>query len=191
MTASQLGLAAAAGLVSGFINAVAGGGTFITFGALLTGGSAALARSLGPWATGLLVVSGLSSIATGLAPLDQDTTLHAMAATPLFVAQPIALIVLGVATAVAATHIAVRFDGANALGLWPGAGLSLAWWGIVGGATLTLDQLGRAEMDVPTLACDAVRDAVYLDVAHRQAVFLEAGPDAPEHCAHTRHQFSG
>ena len=58
----------------------------------------------------------------------------------------LALIVLGVATAVAATHIAVRFDGANALGLWPGAGLSLAWWGIVGGATLTLDQLGRAEM---------------------------------------------
>ena len=71
-------------------------GSFMTFGVLLAGGAALLARPLGPWATGLLVVSGLSSVATGLAPLDQDGTLHAIAAPPLFVAQPIALIVLGV-----------------------------------------------------------------------------------------------
>lgn len=58
----------------------------------------------------------------------------------------LALIVLGVSTAVAATAIAVRFDGANALGLWPGAGLSLAWWGLVGAAVLTLDHIGRAEL---------------------------------------------
>ncbi len=45
--------------------------------------------------TGLLVVSGISSYATGLAPLDQDAALHAMAATPLFVAQPAALLLLG------------------------------------------------------------------------------------------------
>jgi hypothetical protein len=45
--------------------------------------------------TGLLVVSGVSSYATGLAPLDQDATLHAIAATPLFVAQPVALLLLG------------------------------------------------------------------------------------------------
>ena len=70
-------------------------GSFVGFGALLAGGAVLLNRSLGPWATGLLVVSGLSSVATGLAPLDQDATLHAVAATPLFVAQPIALIVLG------------------------------------------------------------------------------------------------
>ena len=44
---------------------------------------------------GLLVVSGVSSCATGLAPLDQDATLHAIAATPLFVAQPAALLLLG------------------------------------------------------------------------------------------------
>ncbi len=37
----------------------------------------------------------VSSAATGLAPLDQDATRHALAAAPLFVAQPIALIVLG------------------------------------------------------------------------------------------------
>ncbi|WP_147212928.1 DUF998 domain-containing protein, partial [Nocardioides szechwanensis] len=70
-------------------------GSFVGFGMLLAGGAALLSRPLGPWVTGLLVVSGLSSVATGLAPLDQDVTLHALAATPLFVAQPIALIVLG------------------------------------------------------------------------------------------------
>ena len=70
-------------------------GSFMGFGALLVGGALLLSRPLGPWVTALLVVSGLSSVATGLAPLDQDATLHATAAAPLFVAQPIALIVLG------------------------------------------------------------------------------------------------
>lgn len=70
-------------------------GSFMGFGALLVGGAVLLRRPLGPWVTGLLVVSGVSSAATGLAPLDQDATRHAMAAAPLFVAQPIALIVLG------------------------------------------------------------------------------------------------
>lgn len=73
-------------------------GSFIGFGALLAGGAWLSTKALGPWVTGLLVVSGASSVATGLAPLDQDPTLHAMAAMPLFVAQPIALIVLGVRT---------------------------------------------------------------------------------------------
>jgi hypothetical membrane protein len=70
-------------------------GSFLGFGALLTAGAVLLARPLGPWATGLLAISGVSSMATGLAPLDQDATLHAIAATPLFVAQPLALVVLG------------------------------------------------------------------------------------------------
>lgn len=70
-------------------------GSFMVFGVLMAGGAVLLTRSVGPWVTGLLVVSGLSSVATGLAPLDQDATLHAIAATPLFVAQPLALIVLG------------------------------------------------------------------------------------------------
>ncbi|WP_162794484.1 DUF998 domain-containing protein [Nocardioides houyundeii] len=70
-------------------------GSFVGFGALLVVGAVLLARTLGPWVTGLLVVSGLSSVATGLAPLDRDATLHAIAAGPLFTAQPIALIVLG------------------------------------------------------------------------------------------------
>ncbi len=70
-------------------------GSFLGFGALLAGGAVLLARPLGTWITALLVVSGLSSVATGFAPLDQDATLHALAATPLFVAQPLALILLG------------------------------------------------------------------------------------------------
>jgi hypothetical membrane protein len=70
-------------------------GSFMAYGALLAGGAVLLARPLGPGVTALLVVSGASSFATGLAPLDQDATLHAMAATPLFVAQPIALLALG------------------------------------------------------------------------------------------------
>ena len=70
-------------------------GSFMGYGVLLAGGALLLARPLGPWVTGLLVVSGVSSYATGLAPLDQDAALHAMVATPLFVAQPVALLVLG------------------------------------------------------------------------------------------------
>ncbi|WP_203338025.1 DUF998 domain-containing protein [Nocardioides limicola] len=88
-------------------------GSFMVFGALLAGGAVLLARSLGPWVTGLLVVSGLSSVATGLAPLDQDATLHAMAAAPLFVAQPIALILLSAR---------VRHDGPRLAGALLAAG---------------------------------------------------------------------
>jgi hypothetical protein len=70
-------------------------GSFMAYGIALAAGALLLARPLGPWVTGLLVVSGLSSYATGLAPLDQDATLHAVAAAPLFVAQPVALLLLG------------------------------------------------------------------------------------------------
>ena len=65
------------------------------YGVALAGGAMLLAKPLGPWVTGLLVVSGLSSYATGLAPLDQDAALHTIAATPLFIAQPLALLLLG------------------------------------------------------------------------------------------------
>ncbi len=70
-------------------------GSFMGFGVLLAGGALLSSRAFGPWATGLLVIAGVSSVTTGLAPLDQGATLHALAAAPLFVAQPLALIVLG------------------------------------------------------------------------------------------------
>ncbi|SKB08972.1 DUF998 domain-containing protein [Aeromicrobium choanae] len=69
-------------------------GSFVVFGVLLTGSAVWLARRLGPWAAGLLVIAGLSSIATGLTPQDQAGVAHAIAATPLFIAQPAALLVL-------------------------------------------------------------------------------------------------
>ena len=73
-------------------------GSFVLFGVLLAAGALLLRRRLGPAATVLLVVSGLSSIATGLAPLDGDAAVHTLAAAPLFVAQPAALVVLGLRT---------------------------------------------------------------------------------------------
>ena len=128
-------------------------GSFMVYGAMLAGGALLLARPLGPWVTGLLVVSGVSSYATGLAPLDQDAALHAMAATPLFVAQPLALLLLGArlrrvqprlgaallatgaVTAAAAVGFVLSGDGQSAgalerLALWPVlGGLAAFAWG--------------------------------------------------------------
>jgi hypothetical membrane protein len=130
-------------------------GSFMVFGGLLAGGAVLLSRRFGPWATGLLVVSGLSSVATGLAPLDQDATLHAIAATPLFVAQPVVLIVLGLrvraerprlgralvatgaVTAVAAAGFVLSGEGRAAgalerLALWPVlVGVAAAAWAAI------------------------------------------------------------
>lgn len=137
-------------------------GSFIGFGALLFGGAVLLARPLGPWVTGLLAVSGLSSVATGLAPLDQDATLHAIAATPLFVAQPVALILLSArsrndrprlawalwAAAVVAGAAAVSFV-LSADGPASGALERLALWpvllGLAGFAWTRLPPDGRSE----------------------------------------------
>ncbi len=128
-------------------------GSFMGYGVLLAGGALLLAKPLGPWVTGMLVVSGVSSYATGLAPLDQDAALHAMAATPLFVAQPLALLALGhrlreerpvlaralfvtgVVTAAAAVAFIVQADDRAAgalerLALWPVLfGLGAFAWG--------------------------------------------------------------
>lgn len=116
--------------------------SFIGFGVLLAMGGLLLWQTLG-WASVLLVISGLSSIATGLAPIDQDAHLHTLAATPLFLAQPLALVILaarfwgerpgwtarallatGVLTASAAAAFVLRGGGSGAgaferLALWP------------------------------------------------------------------------
>lgn len=70
-------------------------GTFVGIGLLLAAGAVLLAPRFGRVVTLLLVVAGLSSVATGLAPIDQGTTAHALAASPLFVCQPLALVLLG------------------------------------------------------------------------------------------------
>ncbi len=76
--------------------------SFIVFGALMAFGAVALFGRFGRGPAGvsasaLLVVSGISSIAVGLTPLDQYPDGHVLAATPLFIAQPAALVLLGLA----------------------------------------------------------------------------------------------
>lgn len=69
-------------------------GTFIGIGLLLAAGAVLLAPRFGRAVTVLLVVAGLSSVATGLAPIDQGATAHVVAAAPLFFCQPLALLLL-------------------------------------------------------------------------------------------------
>jgi len=45
---------------------------------------------------------------------------------------------LGLGTAVAASHIFLSSVGAQPVGIWPGAGLSLCWLGVVGAVVLAL-----------------------------------------------------
>lgn len=68
--------------------------SFVVFGVMLALGALLLAPRTGRLATVLLVVAGASSVGVGLAPVDQDATLHTLVATPLFVLQPLALLVL-------------------------------------------------------------------------------------------------
>lgn len=109
-------------------------GSFMGYGVLLAGGALLLARPLGPWVTGLLVVSGVSSYATGLAPLDQDAALHAMAAAPLFVAQPIALLVLGARLRHEKPRLSTALLATGAITAAAAVGFVLSGEGRVGGA---------------------------------------------------------
>lgn len=77
--------------------------SFVVIGSLLAIGGAlghrCVARGPRPRTAGLamllLVVSGINSAAVGFVPLDVDGGLHALVATPVFVAQPVALVLLG------------------------------------------------------------------------------------------------
>jgi GT2 family glycosyltransferase len=62
----------------------------------------------------------------------------------------LAIAVLGLATAVGATHLHLTTEGATSVTLWPGAGLSLMWLGLIGAAVVTLDVLGRV-VAIPAL----------------------------------------
>ncbi|QIK65687.1 DUF998 domain-containing protein [Nocardioides sp. HDW12B] len=144
-------------------------GTFMGVGALLAGGALLLAPRTGRSVTTLLVVSGLSSVATGFAPVDVDGRLHALAATPLFVCQPVALVVLGrrlrasrprtsralVVTGVITAAGAVGFiaggdTGAGAwerLALWPVIG-ALAAAGVATGGGVRRSAPGQVAADL-------------------------------------------
>lgn len=71
--------------------------TFLVIGLALALGGGLLwtLRDRAPRAAAvLLLVAGLSSAAVGLVPLDVDGELHSLVATPLFVTQPLALLLL-------------------------------------------------------------------------------------------------
>ncbi len=77
-------------------------GAFIGFGLALAIGALLLPHAwrpgrLGVAAVALWVVSGLSSIGTGLVPLDVDLELHTLVSLPVFLAQPVALLLHGLA----------------------------------------------------------------------------------------------
>ncbi|WZH37183.1 MAG: glycosyl transferase [Microbacterium enclense] len=61
--------------------------------------------------------------------------------TPRWVTASALLVIaaVGLATAFAAVGVAVSFDHGTPVPLWPGAGLSLAWLGVVGSAMVALD----------------------------------------------------
>lgn len=67
----------------------------------------------------------------------------------------LAVALLGYATAVVASRLDVSSVGTETIGIWPGAGLSLFWLGLLGAVVVALDAIGRA----------AVGSAVLLAVA--------------------------
>jgi GT2 family glycosyltransferase len=64
--------------------------------------------------------------------------------------------VLGFATAVAVSRVSVSFAGPDAVAVWPGAALSLAWLGLVGAAILSLGALHRVAVLPALLAAAGV-----------------------------------
>lgn len=68
---------------------------FVGFGLLLAVGAVLQRARHGVLVAVLLVLAGLGSAAVGLAPLDARPGLHVWAAAPVFVAQPVALVLLG------------------------------------------------------------------------------------------------
>lgn len=95
----------------------------------LGGWTSALPEGFGVWAGVLLAPLALLALMSAIAPRWRaGITLLAVAAA-------------GSATAFLAVGIAVSFAQGTAVAIWPGAGLSLAWIGVVGAALVTLDTM--------------------------------------------------
>lgn len=128
--------------------------SFVLFGLALAAGFPATHSRWPParlrtTATVLWVVAGLSSVATGLVPVDLAPDVHLLVSTPVFLAQPVALLLSGLGTGdrVAALAAAVSLGAAavfvtgtiggvdgllERLALWPG----YLWLGIAGARLL-------------------------------------------------------
>lgn len=75
---------------------------FVWFGATLALGALLLGRRILPGRAGrtsvvLWCVSGAGSIAVGLVPVNENGGLHGLVAAPIFIAQPAALLLMGIA----------------------------------------------------------------------------------------------
>ncbi|WP_309650601.1 DUF998 domain-containing protein [Nocardioides sp.] len=122
---------------------------FVVIGACLALGAVLVSRDLAgrrtTWVAGLLlVVSGVSSLAVGLAPLDSQPEAHTLVALPVFVAQPVALVLLGIGWRHALPRVA------RALLV---AGVVAAAGGITFGATLVLGEPGGLYERISLWSC--------------------------------------
>ncbi|MEJ2869830.1 DUF998 domain-containing protein [Actinomycetospora sp. OC33-EN08] len=144
-TISELGVAA---LSPGH---VVMNGAFVLFGVTLVLG-AVLGDPPSPTARVLWVVAGLSSVATGLAPLDTAPVAHLVVSAPVFLAQPVALLLTGTALrsriAIALGAVSIVASAVFLLGLAPDLGGLLErlalWPGYLVLGVLGLRTLARA-----------------------------------------------
>ncbi|QIG38296.1 glycosyltransferase family 2 protein [Microbacterium sp. 4R-513] len=93
--------------------------------------------------------------------------------------------VLGIGTAFAAAAVSVAFDESLAVPVWPGAGVSLAWLGALGGALVALDSglaprlaTVRSLVAVGVIAAIAVLAVPALTASVRGVTFLTNGPES-------------
>ena len=116
---------------------------FVVFGLLQAAGAVPLLRAGSRSARvvgSLWAVAGIFSVGVGLAPVDAHPTLHSLAALPVFVAQPLALLLharwlvtgrlrlVGTALGVVAVAGAVGFGLLLGSDTWSGAFERLAIW---------------------------------------------------------------
>ena len=110
------------------------------------GGWPAVAATLG-----LPALAAPVAVAVLLAPLAVLSVLALFLPGSRRAVPAMVLALLGFVTAVAAAHLAVTFDGATAVPIWPGAGLSIFWLGLVASAVVALEAFGRGVV-APALA---------------------------------------
>ncbi len=133
-------------------------GSLLAIGAVLAAGTVVPAsRSrVGGVAMALLFVAGVSSAAVGFVPLDINGELHALVATPVFVTQPIALVLLGV--------VALRRSRVRLGSVLLACGVVAAFGGIAFATTLATGDVGGFYERVALWPCQVGVAALGWDV---------------------------